>query len=78
MAVPKTVLENLGGVGRAIFLHSLPAYGKFSGLIANPGNYRTGQTIMIKLPGRSLHRRIGTCMEANVGLEFFALDPLPD
>ncbi len=62
----------------AIFLHSLPAYGKFSGLIANPGNYRTGQTIMIKLPGRSLHRRIGTCMEANVGLEFFALDPLPD
>ncbi len=62
----------------AIFLHSLPAYGKFSGLIANPGNYRTGQTIMIKLPGRSLHRKIGTCMEANVGLEFFALDPLPD
>ena len=62
----------------AIFLHSLPAYGKFSGLIANPGNYRTGQAITIKLPGHSLHKRIGTCMEANVGLEFFALDPLSD
>ncbi|MBS1138614.1 MAG: hypothetical protein H6R13_67 [Proteobacteria bacterium] len=63
---------------RAIFLHSLPAYGKFSGLIAAPGTYRQGQKIMIKLPGRSLHRQIGTCMEANEGLEFFALDLLPD
>jgi hypothetical protein len=33
---------------------------------------------MIKLPGRSLHRKIGTCMEANEGLEFFALDVIPD
>lgn len=63
---------------RAIFLHSLPAYGKFSGLIAAPGTYRQAQKIMIKLPGRSLHRQIGTCMEANEGLEFFALDLLPD
>jgi hypothetical protein len=63
---------------RAIFMHSLPAYGKFSGLIAAPGTYRPGQKIMIKLPGRSLHRQIGTCMEANEGLEFFALDLIPD
>ena len=63
---------------RAIFMHSLPAYGKFSGLIAAPGTYRAGQRIMIKLPGRSLHRKIGTCMEANEGLEFFALDLIPD
>uniref|UniRef100_Q47CG6 Uncharacterized protein n=1 Tax=Dechloromonas aromatica (strain RCB) TaxID=159087 RepID=Q47CG6_DECAR len=63
---------------RAIFLHSLPAYGKFSGLIAAPGTYCQAQKIMIKLPGRSLHRQIGTCMEANEGLEFFALDLLPD
>jgi hypothetical protein len=63
---------------RAVFLHSLPAYGKYSGLITTPGAYQTGQKIMVKLPGRSLHRQIGTCMEANEGLEFFALDLLPD
>mgnify|MGYP000869479968 FL=1 len=63
---------------RAVFLHSLPAYGKFSGLISAPGAFQTGQKIMVKLPGRSLHRQIGTCMEANEGLEFFALDLLPD
>lgn len=59
---------------RAVFLHSLPAYGKHSGLITAPGTYRTGQQITLKLPGHSLHRQIGTCMEANEGLEFFALD----
>jgi hypothetical protein len=63
---------------RAVFLHSLPAYGKFSGLIAAPAAYRTGQKVMVKLPGRSLHRQIGTCMEANDRLDFFALDLLPD
>ena len=63
---------------RAVFMHSLPAYGKFSGLITAPGAYRTGQKIMLKLPGRTLHRQIGSCMEANEGLEFFALDLLPD
>ena len=63
---------------RDVFLHNLPAYGKFSGLITAPGAYRTGQKVMVKLPGRSLHRQIGTCMEANEGLEFFALDRLPD
>ena len=52
--------------------------GKFSGLIAAPGTYRPCQHVMIKLPGRSLHRKIGTCMEANEGLEFFALDLIPD
>lgn len=63
---------------RAVFLHSLPAYGRYSGLITAPGAYQTGQKIMLNLPGRSLHRQIGTCMEANEGLEFFALDLLPD
>lgn len=63
---------------RAVFMHSLPAYGKFSGLITAPGAYRTGQKILVKLPGRTLHRQIGSCMEANEGLEFFALDTLPD
>jgi hypothetical protein len=63
---------------RAVFLHSLPAYGKYSGLITAPGAFQTGQKIMVKLPGRSLHRQIGACMEANEGLEFFALDQLHD
>jgi hypothetical protein len=77
VSVVDVVAEN-EGEQRAIFLHSLPAYGKFSGLIVPPGIFRTEQTIMLKLPGRSLHRKIGTCMEANEGLEFFALDLLPD
>lgn len=63
---------------RAIFLHNLPAYGRFAGLIAPPGTGRPGQPISIQLPGRALNKKIGTCMEANDGLEFFALDPLPD
>ncbi|AXS79652.1 hypothetical protein [Dechloromonas sp. HYN0024] len=63
---------------RAVFLHSLPAYGKHAGLIAAPGACRTGQKIMLKLPGQSLHRQIGACMEANEGLEFFALDHPPN
>ena len=32
---------------RAVFLHNLPAYGKFSGLITAPGAYRTGQKVMV-------------------------------
>jgi hypothetical protein len=63
---------------RAIFLHSLPAYGKFSGLITAPGGLGGGQTITLKSGGRSLQRKIGKCIEANDGLEFFALDPLPN
>jgi len=63
---------------RAIFLHSLPAYGKHSGLITLPGHHSSGQKVRIKLPGRSLHRQLGTCMEANEGLEFFTLEQLPD
>ena len=62
---------------RGIFLQSLPAYGKFSGLIAPPGIYRTGQPVMISLAGRSLHRQIGTCLETSEAIEFFALDQLP-
>lgn len=63
---------------RAIFLHSLPAYGKHAGLITLPGHHSSGQKVRINLPGRSLHRQLGTCMEANGGLEFFTLEQLPD
>ncbi|MBS1145105.1 MAG: hypothetical protein H6R14_2511 [Proteobacteria bacterium] len=72
------IAANGSGDQRAIFLHSLPAYGKFSGLIAAPGALRSGQDIKVKLPGRALNRRIGKCMETNEGLEFFALEQLPD
>ncbi len=63
---------------RALFFHTLPAYGRYSGLIVEPESCRTGQQVIIKLPGRVLHRLVGTCIEANEGLEFFALDQLPD
>jgi hypothetical protein len=63
---------------RAIFLHSLPAYGKFSGLIVPPGRLATRQRVTFNTAGRTLHRQIGKCIEANEGLEFVALDPLPD
>lgn len=63
---------------RGILLHSLPAYGKFSGLIIPPGVYRASEKIVIRLPGRSLHRLLGSCLEANEGLEFFTLEQLPD
>jgi len=62
----------------ALFLHSLPAYGKFSGLIVPPGKVKSGQQISFSTLGRTLHRQIGKCIEVNEGLEFVALDPLPD
>ena len=63
---------------RAIFLHSLPAYGKFAGLIVPPGRLAADQRVTFKTLGRTLSRQIGKCIEANEGLEFVALDPLPD
>lgn len=63
---------------RGLFLHSLPAYGKFSGLIIPPGKLRSGQKITFNTLGQMQHRQIGKCIEANEGLEFVALDSLPD
>ena len=62
----------------ALFLHTLPAYGKFPGLIAAPGKLAPGQRISFHTQGRILQRKIGKCIEANEGLEFLALDPLQD
>ncbi len=69
--------QNLAAIP-AIFLHSLPAYGRFSGVIVAPGKFKTGQKISFDSLGRSVQRQIGKCIEANEGLEFFALDPLPN
>jgi hypothetical protein len=78
VSVVDVTIEGIVDDCRAIFLHSLPAYGKFSGLIIPPGSYRSGQKVLVKLPGRSLLRQLGNCMEANDGLAFFSLDQLPD
>lgn len=72
------VPANGSGPQRAIFLHSLPAYGKFAGIVARAGQLAAGQEIELKSTGRTLHRQIGKCIEANEGLEFFALDLLPN
>lgn len=63
---------------RAIYLHSLPAYGKFSGLITQPGTLVSKQQITLNMLGRTRRHQIGQCIERNEGLEFVALDPLPD
>ena len=81
MSPQVSVVEVVGAdaqESRAIFLHSLPAYGKFAGLIIPPRIYRAGERIVIQLPGRALHRQLGSCLEANDGLEFFTLEQIPD
>ena len=81
MSPQVSVVEVVGAdaqESRAIFLHSLPAYGKFAGLIIPPRIYRAGERIVIQLPGRALHRQLGSCLEANDGLEFFTLEHIPD
>jgi cyclic-di-GMP-binding protein len=67
-----------GGGQRAIFLHNLPAHGKCSGIIVRPGVLKAGQQVSLKSTGRILHRQLGKCIEANDGLEFYALEPIPD
>ena len=62
---------------RAIFLHSLPAYGQFSGLIVAPGKVTIHQRLRFETLGRTIERQVGKRLEANEGLEFVTLDPLP-
>lgn len=63
---------------RAIYLHSLPAYGEVSGLITRPGTLLSRQQITLNTAGRTRRHQIGQCIERNDGLEFVAIDPLPD
>lgn len=63
---------------QAIYLPSLPAYGQFSGLITRPGTLLAGQQITLNTQRRTRRHQIGQCIERNDGLEFVALDPLPD
>jgi hypothetical protein len=62
---------------RAIFLHSLPAYGRFSGLVIAPGKLNGSTQLSFSTLGRSIERRVGKTLEANEGLEFVTLEPLP-
>lgn len=63
---------------RALFLHKLPAYGGLPGIVAPAQQLARGQAIELAVAGRRLQKTIGPCIEAGEGLEFFALDPLPD
>ncbi|MCL2524227.1 MAG: hypothetical protein FWF20_02685 [Betaproteobacteria bacterium] len=65
-----------GDGGRAIFLHSLPAYGPYTGLITAKGALRGRQKLHLKVLGQPLERRIGRVLEANEELEFVTLEPL--
>ena len=77
VSIIELATENLGN-RRAIFLHNLPAHGKCPGIIAKPGQLKTRQQIVFKTADHFLQRQIGKCIEANEGLEFVALTPLPD
>lgn len=76
LSIVDAISENCHGK-RAIFLHTLPAYGRQPGLIVPPGFFHTGEMVSLRGGGRSMTRLIGKCLEANDGLEFFALDPAP-
>lgn len=62
---------------RAIFLHSLPAYGRFSGLVVAPGKVSNNEKLSFTTLGRTIERQVGKTLEANEGLEFVTLEPLP-
>ena len=62
---------------KALFLHSLPAYGKFGGLITRPGLLQSGQSVTVDFGGQSLAKIVGAQLEANDGLCFFALHNPP-
>jgi cyclic-di-GMP-binding protein len=72
-----TLAANGSAATRAIFLHSLPAYGPHTGLIVAPGHLAKQQTLSFTTLGRKLEKQVGRTLEANEGLEFVTLEPLP-
>ena len=62
---------------KALFLHGLPAYGKFGGLIARPGLLQSGRAVSVDYGGQSLTKDRRRPTEANDGLCFFALHNPP-
>lgn len=74
---PQVSIVELPDDDRAIFLHSLPAYGPYAGLITTPGALHGRQQLTLKVHGRPIERHIGRILEANEELEFVALEPLP-
>jgi hypothetical protein len=63
---------------RAIYFHNLPAHDQSAGIIARPGQLKSKEKIVFKAAGKVVQRKIGKCIEANEGLEFVTLTPLPD
>ncbi|MDR0777043.1 MAG: hypothetical protein LBE81_10470 [Azonexus sp.] len=74
---PQVSVVALPDGGRAIFLHSLPAYGPYAGLITAPDALHGRQQLILKVHGRPIERHIGRMLEANEELEFVALEPRP-
>ncbi|MCL2344426.1 MAG: hypothetical protein FWC58_01070 [Desulfobulbus sp.] len=76
---PQVSIVALPGAGnsRAIFLHSLPAYGSHAGLITAPRTLRGKQRLTLKIQGHPIERQIGRTLEANGELELVALEPMP-
>ena len=73
---PQVSVVALPKGGHAIFLHSLPAFGPYAGLITLPGALQNRKRLNLKVHGLSIERRIGRVLEANEALEFVALEPL--
>jgi len=73
---PQVSVVALPNGERAIFLHSLPAFGPYAGLITLPGALQNRKRLNLKVHGLSIERRIGRVLEANEALEFVALEPL--
>lgn len=75
--VSVVTLPNGSAAGtRAIFLHSLPAYGRFAGLVVAPGKVSSHEKLSFTTLGRNIERQVGKTLEANEGLEFVTLEPL--
>lgn len=71
-----TLAANGSAATRAVFLHSLPAYGPQAGLIIAPGHLVNKQSLSFTTLGRKLERQVGRILEANEGLEFVTLEPI--
>ncbi|MCL2635656.1 MAG: hypothetical protein FWD50_03375 [Betaproteobacteria bacterium] len=73
---PQVSIVALPDGDRAIFLHSLPAYGPYAGLITAPGALHGQRQLILKVHGRPIERHISRVLEANEELEFVTLEPL--
>ncbi len=62
----------------AIYLNSLNAHSDYAGIVLRPGASRAGGKIRLHMNGQSQERTLGKCIEANDGIELFALARQPN